>query len=57
MSLSHCSAKTQAALRDREREGVRKRERRRDGTHSIQKEVEKDFERRKREEAECDTTE
>lgn len=59
MSLSHCSAKTQAALlpRDREREGERKSERGRDGTYSIQKEVEKEFEWREREEAECDSTE
>ncbi len=61
MSLSHCSAKTQAALlpRDRGREGGREeeRERGRDGTYSIQKEVEKEFEWREREEAECDSTE
>ena len=37
-------------------ETARGRERGRDGTYSIQKEVEKEFEWREREEAECDSS-
>lgn len=55
MNLPHCSAPTQAGLlpRERKREGGREG----DGTYSIQKEVEKEFEWRGSEEAECDSTE